>query len=137
MAAVREVAPGAGAPLGRRRRLSLRNLRGEGGIGLDFLSPGLVDASLFFRQDVKDRHVLVGVFSVKPATASLAVIAEIWGVTERLVSPSIPESRPRESVLFHTPGTQDVAAVREFVRHRMSHFRRLVADLTELGRRRA
>ena len=97
----------------------------------------MVDASLFFRQDVKDRHVLVGVFSVKPATASLAVIAEIWGVTERLVSPAIPESRPEESVLFRTPGTQDVTAVKEFVRHRKGHFRRLVADLTKLSRRRA
>ena len=70
-------------------------------------------------------------------TASLAVITEKWGVTERLVSPAIPESRPRESVLFHTPGTQDVAAVKEFVRHGMSQFRRLVADLTVLGRRTA
>ena len=69
--------------------------------------------------------------------ASLAVITEKWRVAERMVSPAAPESRLRESVLFHTPGTQDVAAVKEFVRHRMSHFRRLVADLTKLSRRRA
>ena len=70
-------------------------------------------------------------------TANLAVVAEKWGVAERMVSPAAPESRLRESVLFHTPGTQDVAAVKEFVRHRMSQFRRLVADLTEQGRRTA
>ena len=97
----------------------------------------MVDASLFFRQDVKDRHVLVGVFSVKPATASLAVVAEKRGVTELQPSPAIPESRPEENVLFRTSGTQDVTAVKEFVRHRKGHFRRLVADLTKLRRRRA
>ena len=74
---------------------------------------------------------------MKPATASLAVSAEIWGVTEGLPSPAIPESRPEENVLFRTPGTQDVTAVKEFVRHRKGHFRRLVADLTKLSRRRA
>ena len=75
---------------------------------------------------------MVGVIAVESLTASLAVITEKWGVAERLVSLAAPESRLRESVLFHTPGTQDVAAVKEFVRHRVSHFRRLVADLTEL-----
>jgi len=78
-----------------------------------------------------------GVIAVESLLASLAVITEKWRVAERMVSPAAPESRLRESVLFHTPGTQDVAAVKEFVRHRMSQFWRLVADLTELGRRTA
>ena len=78
-----------------------------------------------------------GVIAVESLLASLAVIAEEWRVAGRMGSPAAPESRLRESVLFHTPGTQDVAAVKEFVRHRMSQFRRLVADLTKLRRRTA
>ena len=74
---------------------------------------------------------------MKPATASLAVVAEKWGVGELQPSPAIPESRPEENVLFRTPGTQDVTAVKEFVSDRKGHFRRLVADLTKLSRRRA
>ena len=123
--------------MGQRRRLSLGILMGEGGVELDITSLGLVNTSFLFRQDVDDSLVLVGVFTVASTTASLAAIAEKWGVTERLVSPAIPESRPEESVLFRTPGTQDVTAVKEFVRHRKGHFRRLVADLTKLSRRRA
>ena len=69
---------------------------GEGGVELDITSLGLVNTSFLFRQDVDDSLVLVGVFTVASTTASLAAIAEKWGVTERLVSPSIPESRPRE-----------------------------------------
>ena len=69
---------------------------------------------------------------MKPATASLAVVAEKWGVTELRHSPAIPESRPSESVLFRTPRTSDVTGVKEFVRHRMGHFRGLVVNLTEL-----
>ena len=74
---------------------------------------------------------------MKPATASLAVVAGKGGVAELEPCPAIPESGPEENVLFRTPGTQDVTAVKEFVRHRKGHFRRLVADLTKLSRRRA
>ena len=137
VAAVWKDGPGGGSSQGQRRRLSLGSLMGEGGVELDFTSLGLVNTSFLFRQDKIHRHVMGGVIAVVSLTASLAVIAEKWRVAERMVSPAAPESRLRESVLFHTPGTQDVAAVKEFVRHGMSQFRRLVADLTELGRRTA
>ena len=137
VAAVWEDGPGGGASQGQRRRLSLGVLMGEGGCGLDITSLGAVKTSFRFRWDKIHRHVMLGVIAVESLTASLPAVAEKWRVAERLVSPSAPESRLRESVLFHTPGTQDVAAVKEFVRHGMSQFRRLVADLTVLGRRTA
>ena len=96
----------------------------------------MVKTSFRFRWD-KIHRLVLGVIAVESLTASLVVVAEKWGVAEKLDSPAAPASRLRESVLFHTPGTQDVAAVKEFVRHGMSQFRRLVADLTVLGRRTA
>ena len=137
VAAVWEDGPGGGASQGQRRRLSLGFLMGEGGCGLDITSLGAVKTSFRFRWDKIHRHVMLGVIAVESLTASLVVVAEKWGVAEKLDSPAAPASRLRESVLFHTPGTQDVAAVKEFVRHGMSQFRRLVADLTVLGRRTA
>ena len=137
MAAVREVAQRAGAPQGRWWRLSLRNLKREGDLGLDILSPGLVNTSLFFRQDVYDRTVLAQYFSAKPATASLAVVAEKWWVGELQPSPPNPGSRPEASVYTHTPRTPDVTGDIPSIMRGLGHFRELVVDLTVRRWRRA
>merc|ERR1712051_600468 len=107
VAAAWEDGPGGGASQGQRRRLSLGFLMGEGGCGLDITSLGVVKTSFRFRWD-KIHRLVLGVIAVESLTASLAVVAEKWGVAEKLDSPAAPAPRLRESVLFHTPGTQDV-----------------------------
>ena len=80
---------------------------------------------------------MVGIFSAKPATASLVVVAEKWGVEELQPVSVNPGSRLEASVYTHTPRTPDVTGDIPSIMRGLGHFRELVVDLTVLRWRRA
>ena len=74
---------------------------------------------------------------MKPTTASLAVVAEKWGVKELQPASINPGSRLEASVYTHTLRTPDMTADIPSIMRGLGHFRELVVDLTVLRWRRA